>query len=196
MGGELTAADVARGRLVTSVDYPGVYVHMREAAMTDASPTTIRELGVDDVGLLQGMNSLFGNVFGDAEAYLEAPPSEAWLERLLATRSFVALVAEEASGSIVGGVTAYELVKFERERSEVYIYDLAVAESHRRRGIATRLIAALQEIAGHRGAYVVFVQADQTDDAAIALYSGLGRREDVLHFDIPVPVGPKRTERR
>jgi hypothetical protein len=31
-----------------------------------------------------------------------------------------------------------------------------------------------------------FVQADRSDDAAIALYSGLGQREDVLHFDLPV----------
>ena len=33
---------------------------------------------------------------------------------------------------------------FERARSEVYLYDLAVAESHRRQGIATRLIDALR----------------------------------------------------
>ena len=168
---------------------------MRETAMTGTSPTTIRELGVDDVGLLQGMNSLFGSVFGDAEAYFEAPPSEAWLGRLLAAGNFIALVAEEPGGAIVGGLAAYELVKFERERSEIYIYDLAVAESHRRRGIAARLIAALQEIAGRRGAYVVFVQADLTDEAAIALYSRLGRREDVLHFDMPLPVAPKRLQR-
>jgi aminoglycoside 3-N-acetyltransferase I len=31
---------------------------------------------------------------------------------------------------------------------------------------------------------VIYVQADHGDDPAIALYSGLGRREDVLHFDI------------
>jgi aminoglycoside 3-N-acetyltransferase I len=113
------------------------------------------------------MNALFGSVFGDAEAYLEAPPSEVWLDRLLATPNFIALVAEEACGIFVGGLTAYELVKFERERSEIYIYDLAVVEIHRRHGIASRLIAALQEIARRRGAYVVFVQADPTDDAAI-----------------------------
>ena len=35
-----------------------------------------------------------------------------------------------------------------------------------------------------RGAYVIFVQADLGDDPAIALYDGLGVREDVLHFDI------------
>jgi aminoglycoside 3-N-acetyltransferase I len=37
----------------------------------------------------------------------------------------------------VGGLIAYELEKFERARSELYIYDLAVAEDHRRRGVAT-----------------------------------------------------------
>jgi hypothetical protein len=31
----------------------------------------------------------------------------------------------------------------------------------------------------------MFVQADRGDDPAIALYSKLGVREDVLHFDIP-----------
>lgn len=48
---------------------------------------------------------------------------------------------------MVGGLAAYVLPKFEQERSEVYIYDLA-----------------------------------------ITLYAGLGTREEVLHFDIPVPL--------
>lgn len=155
--------------------------------MTDTPSINLRVLGVGDTQSLRRMNALFGRVFGDAEAYAEAPPSEAWLERLLGTPSFIALLAEEASGPVVGGLTAYELMKFERERTEIYIYDLAVAESHRRQGVGSRLIAALGEIASRRDAYVVFVQADLTDDAAIALYSRLGRREDVLHFDIAVP---------
>jgi aminoglycoside 3-N-acetyltransferase I len=32
---------------------------------------------------------------------------------------------------------------------------------------------------------VIFVQADYGDDPAIALYTKLGSREDVIHFDIP-----------
>jgi aminoglycoside 3-N-acetyltransferase I len=40
-------------------------------------------------------------------------------------------------------------------------------------------------IAAANAAKVVFVQADYGDDAAIALYSKLGHREEVLHFDIP-----------
>jgi aminoglycoside 3-N-acetyltransferase I len=36
---------------------------------------------------------------------------------------------------------------------------------------------------------VIYVQADHGDDPAIELYTKLGVREDVLHFDIPVPDG-------
>jgi aminoglycoside 3-N-acetyltransferase I len=52
--------------------------------------------------------------------------------------------------------------------------------------LLTALIRELQQIARARGAYVIFVQADHGDDPAIALYTKLGAREDVLHFDIPV----------
>jgi aminoglycoside 3-N-acetyltransferase I len=90
------------------------------------------------------------------------------------------------SGEVVGGIAAYELRKFEQERSEIYIYDLAVAAAHRREGIATALILELRRIAAARGAYVIFVQADRGDAPAIALYTKLGTAEDVLHFDIPI----------
>ncbi|HLQ91229.1 MAG TPA: AAC(3)-I family aminoglycoside 3-N-acetyltransferase, partial [Xanthobacteraceae bacterium] len=42
------------------------------------------------------------------------------------------------------------------------------------------------KIAAARGAYVIYVQADSGDAPAIALYSKLGAREDVFHFDIIV----------
>jgi aminoglycoside 3-N-acetyltransferase I len=71
-------------------------------------------------------------------------------------------------------------------RREIYIYDLAVDAAHRRRGVATRLIDDLRRIAAQRGAWVVYVQADLGDEPAIALYTKLGVREDVLHFDIAV----------
>jgi aminoglycoside 3-N-acetyltransferase I len=37
-----------------------------------------------------------------------------------------------------------------------------------------------------RGASVVYVQADPPDAPAVALYTKLGTREDVYHFDIEV----------
>jgi aminoglycoside 3-N-acetyltransferase I len=59
-----------------------------------------------------------------------------------------------------------------------------VADTHRRQGLATAMITELQKIGTERGAYVIFVQADHADAPAIALYTKLGVREDVLHFDI------------
>jgi ribosomal protein S18 acetylase RimI-like enzyme len=85
---------------------------------------------------------------------------------------------------VVGGLAAYVLEKFEQERQEVYIYDLAVQEQHRRKGIATKLINELRYIARERGAYVIYVQADKVDDAAIKLYESVGTKLDVFHFDI------------
>ena len=99
---------------------------------------TIRRLGIGDACDLQRVNALFGRVFEDS-AYRIDPPSIAYLDRLLAKDSFIALAAE-VDGELMGALAAYELVKFEAERSEIYIYDLAVGESARRQGIATALI--------------------------------------------------------
>jgi aminoglycoside 3-N-acetyltransferase I len=146
---------------------------------------SLRRLTSADAALLRALNELFGEAFGDSETYCSAPPSDAYLSALLAREHVIALVALVA-GQVVGGLVAYELDKFERARRELYIYDLAVAQSHRRQGIATSLIGQLREIAAKRGAWVVYVQADYGDTAAIALYEKAGVREDVMHFDILV----------
>ncbi len=142
-----------------------------------------------EAGLMQALLRMFGEAFGDIDTYTESFPSEGYLTRLLGGDTFIALAALK-DDVVVGGIAAYELKKFEQERSEIYIYDLAVAADHRRQGIATALIKKLREISAERGAYVIFVQADIgiEDEPAIALYTKLGRREDVLHFDIAVQV--------
>ena len=150
-----------------------------------APSITIRRFGPADVTLFRKLNVLFGEAFADLEAYTAEPPSDAYLRDLLTKDSVVPVVAL-AGEEVFGGLVAYELDKFERQRREVYIYDLAVAADHRRQGIATALIEHLRGIAAERGAYVVYVQADYGDDPAIALYEKFGAREEVLHFDIPV----------
>jgi aminoglycoside 3-N-acetyltransferase I len=146
----------------------------------------------NDVALMQSLLTTFADAFDDADAYTRNQPSADYLRRLLSGESFIAVAALK-DGNVVGGIAAYELRKFEQERSEIYIYDLAVAAAHRREGIATALIEELKKIAATRGAYVIFVQADtSTEDApAIALYTKLGTREEVLHFDIVVEGGSK-----
>jgi aminoglycoside 3-N-acetyltransferase I len=148
---------------------------------------TIHHLTPSDVSLLKALSASFGEAFNDAVTYTQNRPSDAYLRRLLSDNAFIALAALK-NDEVVGGLVAYELKKFEQARSEIYIYDLAVLQAHRRQGIATALIEKLKEIAVTRGAYVIFVQADTDveDEPAIALYTKLGTREDVLHFDIPV----------
>jgi aminoglycoside 3-N-acetyltransferase I len=154
--------------------------------MKDRGSYRVELLGPQAVELMGGLLTMFGEAFDERATYNDARPSHEYLQALLANQYFLALVALHGD-EVVGGLAAYELPKFEQARSEIYIYDLAVSEQHRRRGIATALIQELKRIAATRGAYVVYVQADLGDDPAIALYSKLGIREDVLHFDIPVP---------
>lgn len=151
----------------------------------------IRQLGATDVALCEELLTVFGEAFDEVETYGRNRPDAAYLRQLLGGDTFIALVAL-CEGQVVGGIAAYELRKFEQRRSEIYLYDLAVDVAHRRRGIASALIEELQHIAHARGAHVVFVQADLEDDPAIALYSKLGRREDVLHFDLDPREGPRQ----
>jgi aminoglycoside 3-N-acetyltransferase I len=167
----------------TAVGYSSGFIRQgRPAVQTD-----IRQLGPGDTALLAAMLDFFGAAFDDPASYTSERPSAAYLRKLLGGDSFIALAALDG-GDVVGALCAYELHKFEQERSEIYIYDLAVAGTHRRRGIATALIGALQDIAAARGAWVIFVQADTQpeDEPAVALYGKLGVREAVFHFDIPV----------
>ena len=153
--------------------------------MSAAEPARISVLQYCDAALMKEMLNVFGEAFDEVETYAERRPSRSYLERLLGSDTFIAIAALK-DGAVVGGLAAYELRKFEQERSEIYIYDLAVTLDHRRQGIATALIEKLRAVAATRGAWVVFVQADHGDDPAIALYTKLGTREDVMHFDIAV----------
>jgi aminoglycoside 3-N-acetyltransferase I len=149
--------------------------------MTQARST--RALGAADIVEFRSVLALFGRAFDDRETYVSAQPDDNYLRGLLARDTFIAIATFEG-GTPIGGLAAYVLPKFEQARNEIYIYDLAVDAQHRRQGVATALIIELRRLAFERGAYVIYVQADYGDEPAIALYTKLGTREDVMHFDI------------
>jgi aminoglycoside 3-N-acetyltransferase I len=146
-----------------------------------------RRLTGCDVPAMRKLLAMFAQAFEDPDSYASQPPSDAYLQAFLHRADVIVLAMFDETDAVVGGLVAYVLTKFEQERGEVYIYDLAVAATRRRRGIATRLINELRRIAHDLGAYVIFVQADPPDAPAVALYESLGTREDVYHFDIAVP---------
>lgn len=158
-------------------DYDAPMLHPQSPAFI------IRPLTSADVPLLRALNVLFAEAFREPETYYSAPPSDGYVSGLLADERVIVLVAL-ADAEVVGGLVAYELRKFEQERCEIYLYDLAVGEPFRRRGIASALLERLAEMAAERGASSVFVQADYVDPPAIALYGKFGAREEVLYFDI------------
>lgn len=143
----------------------------------------VRKLDGRDVVAFRSMLAVFGDAFEDVTTYTSNQPTDEYIASLLADDNFIAVVAQ-SGGEIVGALAGYVLRKFEQARSEFYIYDLAVAESHRRRGVATALIEELKSECAKRGVYVIFVQADYGDDPAVALYAKLGVKEEVMHFDI------------
>jgi aminoglycoside 3-N-acetyltransferase I len=151
--------------------------------MTEARAFEVKRLQPGDITFARAMNALFSDVFEEPEQYAIAPPDDAYLERLLANLDAIALIAQSGE-QVIGALTAYTLCKFEQARSEIYIYDLAVADDWRRHGVATALINATIQLARDTDAWAVFVQADYGDDPAVELYTKLGTREDVMHFDL------------
>ncbi len=155
------------------------------AAMATSFGYAYRRLTGADVPLLKDLLRVFGEAFDEVDTYQRSVPSDDYLTRLLSKQHFIAVVAMSGK-EVVGGLAAYELDKFEQDRREIYIYDLAVAQSHRRRGVATGMISELKRIASERNVHVIFVQADPWDDPAIALYESFGTKETAHHFDIDV----------
>ena len=145
-------------------------------------------LTADHTDKVYDLLRVFSGAFGDPGSSLGAPPSEAYLKRLLSSERVIALACIRG-GKVIGGLVAHELMKLERERSEIYLYDIAVDAGFRRRGIASALLDRLQRIAEDRGASVVYVQADADDDPAVALYASRGSRTAVCHFEFRTAIG-------
>ena len=71
--------------------------------------------------------------------------------------------------------------------TEMFLYELAVDERFRKRGIGTALVKALVEIARERDCYGMWVLADDDNAAAHATYNAAG----AVRESTPVMLGWK-----
>jgi aminoglycoside 3-N-acetyltransferase I len=94
-------------------------------------------------------------------------------EALLADPRTLLLVAFD-SEQPVGFVLAHELPRRHGDRAKLFVYEIDVAESHRRRGIASALLGRLAELARERGVRAGFVLTAPGNVAANALYDNAG----------------------
>jgi len=111
-------------------------------------------------------------------------------ESLLADPRTLLLVALDGE-SPVGFVLAHELPRRHGDRAKLFVYEVDVAETHRRRGIAKALLARLAELARERGIRAGFVLTDEDNVAANALYrtAGATSARMIVQWDFPYADG-------
>jgi aminoglycoside 3-N-acetyltransferase I len=78
-------------------------------------------------------------------------------------------------------VLAYELPRRHGDRAKLFVYEIDVAESHRRRGIAAALLARLGELARERGIRTGWVLTEPDNGPANALYRDAGGATEAVN---------------
>jgi aminoglycoside 3-N-acetyltransferase I len=136
-----------------------------------------RRLTAQDTTLARQLFALMAEVFGEPHV----PLGDAYLQRLLASEQFWAMVAL-ADGVPVGGLTAHGLAMTRNEATEAFIYDIAVLASHQRQGVGRALVLALRAACAEHGIHVLFVGADDADTHALDFYRAIGGEASPVTF--------------
>jgi [ribosomal protein S18]-alanine N-acetyltransferase len=111
-----------------------------------------------------------------AGALFDSPPDPTASSRFLVSEGHHLLVAYEGVVA-VGFVTGVEMTHPDKG-TEMFLYELAVAKAHQRRGIGRRLVSALRELARERGCHGMWVLTDRHNAAAMATYVAAGATEE------------------
>ncbi|HWU09361.1 MAG TPA: GNAT family N-acetyltransferase [Streptomyces sp.] len=112
-----------------------------------------------------------------AAAHLyDAPPRPGWAARFLAAGGHLLLIAY-VDGVPAGFVSGIEMLHPDKG-TEMCLYELAVDERYRRRGIGRALTRALAAEARERGCYGMWVGVERGNEPALATYRSAGAADD------------------
>ncbi len=81
------------------------------------------------------------------------------------------LVVAIADGVVIGFVSAVHYVHPDKPQPELWINEVGVAESHRRQGMARRMLEVMRQQAMHLGCSGVWVLTHRTNQPAMRLYA-------------------------
>ncbi|MFE8946462.1 GNAT family N-acetyltransferase [Streptomyces sp. NPDC007856] len=113
-----------------------------------------------------------------AEHLFDNPARPEWAERFLTAAGHHLLLAyAQDEGVPVGFVSGVETVHPDKG-TEMFLYELAVDEPYRRRGIGRALVERLAALARERGCYGMWVGVDAGNDVALAAYRSAGGKDD------------------
>jgi ribosomal protein S18 acetylase RimI-like enzyme len=121
----------------------------------------IERLGAGDAARVVAAGDLFDD-----------PPTPQLAQRFLARPGHHLLVAS-VDGADVGFVSGVETTHPDKG-TEMILYELGVAEGHRRQGIGRALVQALADLAADHGCYGMWVATEAGNDAALATYRSAG----------------------
>jgi len=112
--------------------------------------------------------------------------SERQLKKLLNKPDFHVIAAIKED-KVIGGLTAYELEQYYTDKSELYIYDIAVKIELHNQGIGKKLIDYLIDYSTKNGIKGIFVEAHSEDEQAVKFYEstfGKSEKVDLFNFEI------------
>jgi aminoglycoside 3-N-acetyltransferase I len=103
----------------------------------------------------------------------DAPPTEDWTTKFLASEGHHLLVAVDEDGRPIGFVSGVETTHPDKG-TEMFLYELSVHPTHRNRGVGRALVGALADLARGLGCYGMWVATEADNAAALATYRSAG----------------------
>ncbi len=135
----------------------------------------IKKIGNHEIATAQALILMFGDDRSDDENFTFA--DDDYTALMLARDDFHVIVAL-AGGRLIGGLTAYEMKMFKRPTTEMFLYEIEVAEAYRRQGIGKALIEKLKQICLEKRIVEIFVGTEKDNSAARKLYESSGGKAD------------------
>lgn len=142
------------------------------------APVEVRALGPSDEAVLEGC----------AEGVFDDPVDRRAAREFLSDSRHHLVVAVE-DGVVVGFVSGVHTVHPDAARPEMWIDEVSVAATHRRRGVARAMLEELLGVARGLGCSEAWVVTERSNVGAVALYATLGGIEeasDTVMFTFPL----------
>ncbi len=84
------------------------------------------------------------------------------------------LIAYIENAKILGFVLAYTLQRYDGRGEMLYLHEIDVVETHRKQGIATKLMNEIKELKDKNGFDKIFLVTNKSNEAAVSLYESTG----------------------